>query len=62
MEVGQALVIALSLCINDVLYLDLKAGELGSFSSQELVQRHLFSLYLLLPFVGTCVGLLAWNR
>ncbi len=61
-EVGQALVIALSLSINDLLYLDLRAGEMGSHSSIELVQRHLFSLYLLIPFIGTCLGLLYWNR
>ncbi|KDN51324.1 hypothetical protein K437DRAFT_254912 [Tilletiaria anomala UBC 951] len=61
-EVGQALIIALSLCANDLLYLDTRAGEGGSRSSIELVQRHLFSLYLLLPFIGTCLGLLYWNR
>ncbi|KAK0569199.1 tunicamycin resistance protein [Tilletia horrida] len=61
-EVGQALVIALSLVLNDVLYLEERAGEGGSRSSIELVGRHLFSLSLLIPFVGTCVGLLYWNR
>lgn len=61
-EVGQALVIALSLGANDLLYLDTKAGLGGSSYSVELVQRHLFSLYLLLPFIGTCIGLLYWNR
>ncbi|KAE8260277.1 hypothetical protein A4X13_0g438 [Tilletia indica] len=61
-EVGQALVIALSLVVNDVLYLDERAGESGSRSSIELVGRHLFSLSLLVPFVGTCIGLLYWNR
>lgn len=33
----------------------------GSLQS-ELVGRHLFSLSLMLPLVGTCAGLLAWNR
>ncbi|CAD6893326.1 unnamed protein product [Tilletia laevis] len=61
-EVGQALVIALSLVVNDLLYLDERAGEVGSRSSVELVGRHLFSLSLLVPFVGTCIGLLYWNR
>lgn len=60
-ETGQALIIALSLCANDALYLDAHAGQGGSRSSIELVQRHLFSLYLMLPFVGTCIGLLWWN-
>ncbi|KAL9931685.1 hypothetical protein V8E36_009471 [Tilletia maclaganii] len=61
-EVGQAFVISLSLVVNDVLYLDERAGEGGSRSSAELVGRHLFSLSLLIPFLGTCVGLLYWNR
>ncbi|CAO1630748.1 unnamed protein product [Sympodiomycopsis kandeliae] len=98
-EVGQALIIATSLCINDALYLPLRAV----FSSQqltaplttdgahisklswlpwtsttaaytspslpifnpiqnELISRHLFSISLLLPLIGTSAGLLAWNR
>lgn len=61
-EVGQALVIALSLCCNDILYLDPRAGQPGSFATIELRDRHLFSLELLLPFCGCCVGLLSWNR
>lgn len=61
-EVGQALIIALSLCCNDILYLDPNAGEAGSFASMELRERHLFSLALLLPFCGCCFALLAWNK
>ncbi|PWN49337.1 hypothetical protein IE53DRAFT_363231 [Violaceomyces palustris] len=61
-EVGQALVICVSLVINDLLYLDPRAGQPGSRSSVELLRRHLFSLYLLLPLTGCCIGLLAWNR
>ncbi|CAO1637412.1 unnamed protein product [Parajaminaea phylloscopi] len=68
-EVGQALVIAGSLCLNDALYLPLGAvvsGELPQGGvgplQNELVGRHLFSLSLMLPLVGTCAGLLAWNR
>lgn len=61
-EVGQALVISISLCLNDVLYLDSRAGMPGSRSSKELLRRHLFSLYLLLPLTGVCLGLLKWNR
>jgi UDP-N-acetylglucosamine--dolichyl-phosphate N-acetylglucosaminephosphotransferase len=61
-EVGQALIIALSLCCNDILYLDPIAGQPGSYATLELRNRHLFSLALLLPFCGCCVGLLAWNR
>lgn len=61
-EVGQALIIALSICCNDVLYLDPRAGEPGSFASLELRERHMFSLALLLPFCGCCIGLLIWNK
>ncbi|SJX63925.1 related to ALG7-UDP-N-acetylglucosamine-1-phosphate transferase [Sporisorium reilianum f. sp. reilianum] len=61
-EVGQALVISISLCINDVLYLDSRAGMAGSRSSKELLRRHLLSLYLLLPLTGVCLALLSWNR
>ncbi|PWN42025.1 hypothetical protein IE81DRAFT_145262 [Ceraceosorus guamensis] len=62
LEVGQALIISLSLCLNSALYLDPRAGQAGSFASRELRDRHLFSLSLLLPFSGCCVGLLALNR
>lgn len=61
-EVGQAIVIAVSLCLNDVLYLDARAGMPGSRSSKELLRRHLLSLYLLLPLTGVCIALLGWNR
>lgn len=29
--------------------------------SVELADRHLFSLYFMLPLVGVCIGLLRWN-
>lgn len=61
-EVGQALIISLSLILNDLLYLDSRAGQAGSRSSEELLRRHLFSLYLLLPLTGVCMGLLKWNH
>ena len=61
-EVGQALVISISLCLNDVLYLDPRAGMAGSRSSKELLRRHLLSLYLLLPLTAVCLALLSWNR
>lgn len=67
-EVGQALIIATSLCINDALYLPIRAAmspfqpATQSTLQNELVGRHLFSLSLMLPLVGTCAGLLAWNR
>lgn len=67
-EVGQALVIALSVCINDLLYLDVRAAArtvwLGSAppALTDVQLRHLFSLNMLLPFVGVSAALLAWNR
>lgn len=61
-EVGQAIVISISLCINSLLYLDSRAGMQGSRSSTELLRRHLFSLYLLLPLTAVCMALFSWNR
>lgn len=61
-EVGQAIVISISLCINSALYLDSRAGLPGSRSSKELLRRHLLSLYLLLPLTAVCMALFSWNR
>lgn len=67
-EVGQALVIALSVCINDLLYLDMRAAARTVWHGSppaalsDLQLRHLFSLNMLLPFVGVSAALLAWNR
>ncbi|CAE7157178.1 unnamed protein product [Rhizoctonia solani] len=73
-EAGQALVIAVSVALNDLLYLPwsfrFKIGslELGgvygaglSHGSQLLVERHLLSLYFMLPLIGVCSGLL-WHN
>ncbi|KAK4054046.1 tunicamycin resistance protein [Microbotryomycetes sp. JL221] len=75
-EVGQALVIALSIAINDFLYLILDVTLLWPPSipgerrligfgfargSVELADRHLFSLYFMLPLIGVCFGLLKHN-
>lgn len=70
-EVGQALVIALSVCLNDVLYLDVRGAVHSAVAGvtvppraplSDVEQRHLFSLNMLLPFVGASAALLAWNR
>ncbi|WFD33504.1 UDP-N-acetylglucosamine--dolichyl-phosphatN-acetylglucosaminephosphotransferase [Malassezia cuniculi] len=70
-EVGQAIVIALSVCINDLLYLDVRGAVRGVFEQDEelkrtaltdVERRHLFSLNMLIPFVGVSAALLAWNR
>ncbi|KAL8280509.1 hypothetical protein RQP46_007157 [Phenoliferia psychrophenolica] len=77
-EVGQALMIALSIAANDLLYLSFDLAALpfvGAFTSGEpyvvgfglargsveLEDRHLFSLYFMLPLIGVCLGLLRHN-
>jgi len=81
-EVGQALIIALSVILNDLLYLPWPIGfhiplyllgnktevEFGgvwsagmSYGSRELVERHLFSLYFMLPLVAVCAGFMYHN-
>lgn len=79
LEVGQSLVIALSVALNDALYLPIwpriAFGQSGSASewvileggpalrrgSEELIQRHLLSLYFMGPLIGVCLGLLYHN-
>jgi len=81
-EVSQALIIALSVIINDLLYLPWPIGfriplhllgnkaelEFGgvwnagmAHGSRELVERHLFSLYFMLPLVAVCLGFMYHN-
>lgn len=73
-EAGQALIIAISVALNDLLYLPwsfrFRVGslELGgvygaglSHGSELLVERHLLSLYFMLPLIGVCTGLLLHN-
>ena len=81
-EASQAVVIALSVVLNDLLYLPWPTGfrvplhllgsraevEVGgvwgagmAYGSTELVERHLFSLYFMLPLVGVCLGFLFHN-
>lgn len=81
-ETSQALIIALSVILNDLFYMPWPFGFriplhlLGSqseldvggvwkagmaYGSVELVERHLFSLYFMLPLVGVCAGFLFHN-
>ncbi|GAA5889989.1 hypothetical protein JCM16303_003202 [Sporobolomyces ruberrimus] len=89
-EVSQALIISLSLILNDLLYLPFRPSLLlrllppslishlppsfdyflneetvwsfgMSNGSRELQDRHLFSLYFMVPLVGVCLGLLRHN-
>ncbi len=83
-EVSQALIIALSVALNDLLYLpwsfritlqyhlplfqqptELSLGGVYaaglSHGSKELLDRHLMSLYFMLPLIGVCLGFLYHN-
>ncbi|KIJ17707.1 hypothetical protein PAXINDRAFT_167688 [Paxillus involutus ATCC 200175] len=81
-EVSQAVIIAISVILNDLLYLpwpvDFKIPlhllgsqaevEVGgawhagmAYGSSELVDRHLFSLYIMLPLLGVCLGFMYHN-
>jgi hypothetical protein len=78
--VSQALIIALSVILNDLLYLpwpldfriplhllgaEVEVGGVWSagmaYGSRELVERHLFSLYFMLPLVAVCAGFMYHN-
>ncbi|KAK9718309.1 tunicamycin resistance protein, variant 4 [Basidiobolus ranarum] len=52
-EVGQSIIIATSVVINDSLYLD--------GTNIPALETHLFSLYFLLPFIGVSVALFVHN-
>ncbi|KAG0075721.1 tunicamycin resistance protein [Podila epicladia] len=54
-EVGQSLVIACSIAINDMLFLQ------SPSSGPKAIEAHLFSLYFILPFIGVSWGLLVHN-
>lgn len=75
LEATQALIIAVSIALNDALYLpwplSLTLGEkthVGgvyaagmAYGSRELMERHLLSLYFMLPLIGVCAGFLFHN-
>ena len=81
-EVSQAIIIAGSVIVNDLLYLPWTMGfrlpvhllgndseiEFGgvwsagmAYGSKVLVERHLLSLYFMLPLVAVCSGFLYHN-
>ncbi|KAI9262710.1 UDP-N-acetylglucosamine--dolichyl-phosphate N-acetylglucosaminephosphotransferase [Sporodiniella umbellata] len=53
-EAGQTLIIALSVAINDLLYV-------FNNHSRDSLEVHLFSLYFMLPFIGVTSALLWYN-
>ena len=75
LEATQALIIAISVALNDLLYLpwrfSLTIGETThvggvydagmAHGSRELMERHLLSLYFMLPLIGVCIGFLYHN-
>ncbi|WVN89263.1 uncharacterized protein L203_104482 [Cryptococcus depauperatus CBS 7841] len=74
-EVTQALIIGLSVIFNDLLFLpiwpvkllrwlgvgDAESGRVLEWAMGEVVDRHLMSLYFMLPLVGVCAGFL-WHN
>ncbi|KAH7047629.1 N-acetylglucosaminephosphotransferas-like protein [Macrophomina phaseolina] len=59
-EVSQSIIIALLLAFNDLLYL-IPAPPPGYPVPHPATDSHLFSLYLLLPFIGVSAALLCHN-
>lgn len=74
-EVTQALLIALSVLLNDFLFLPIwpesflrllganqpENGRLLEWAMGEVVDRHLMSLYFMAPLIGVCAGFL-WHN
>ncbi|KAI8452127.1 glycosyl transferase family 4-domain-containing protein [Phakopsora pachyrhizi] len=69
-EVGQSIVICLSIIVNDLLYVRIDLNEFGidrqlslgfSRGSRQLEDRHSFSLYLMLPLLSVMLALLKYN-
>ncbi|KAF9082641.1 UDP-N-acetylglucosamine--dolichyl-phosphate N-acetylglucosaminephosphotransferase [Mortierella sp. GBA35] len=54
-EVGQSLVIACSIALNDMIFLQ------SASSGAPAIETHLFSLYFILPFIGVSMGLMIHN-
>lgn len=72
----QAFVIALSIALNDLLFLPIwprwllmALGELGNphegrvleWAAGEVVKRHMMSFYFMVPMIGVCAGFL-WHN
>jgi hypothetical protein len=69
-QIGQSLVIACSIALNDFLHFDIdlftplgevKLGYGLARGSRELQDRHMFSFYLMLPLIGVCLAMLKHN-
>ena len=66
LEVGQSIIIASLIILNDVIYLYLSPLAVSSVPffphPHPATDSHLFSLYFLLPFLGVSLALFAHNR
>ena len=66
LEVGQSIIIASLIILNDIIYLylnPLTASSTPSFPHPHpATDSHLFSVYFLLPFLGVSLALFAHNR
>lgn len=74
-ETMQAMLIAMSVALNDLLFLPIwsprflgligvgipEEGRLLDWAAGEVVKRHLMSLYFMLPLIGVCAGFLYHN-
>nr|XP_019014482.1 UDP-N-acetylglucosamine-dolichyl-phosphate N-acetylglucosaminephosphotransferase [Kwoniella pini CBS 10737]OCF53263.1 UDP-N-acetylglucosamine-dolichyl-phosphate N-acetylglucosaminephosphotransferase [Kwoniella pini CBS 10737] len=74
-EVLQALIIAISISINDLIFLPIwsinllnlfgfknpENGRILNWAIGEVVNRHLMSLYFMIPLIGICLGFL-WHN
>lgn len=74
-EAIQPLIIALSVTLNDLLFLpiwpaslltflrvgNVEEGRLLDWAAGEVVKRHLMSLYFMIPLIGVCSGFL-WHN
>jgi len=74
-ETIQALIIALSVALNDLLFIPIwprsllvqlglgnpHEGRILEWAAGEVVKRHLMSLYFMLPLIGVCAGFL-WHN
>ncbi|PLW19844.1 hypothetical protein PCANC_01234 [Puccinia coronata f. sp. avenae] len=69
-EVGQSIIICLSIICNDLLYIRLDLTPLGiphpltfgmANGSKHLEDRHLFSLCMMLPLLAVMLGLIKYN-
>lgn len=69
-EVGQSIVICLSIICNDLLYIHLDLNQLGidrkltcgfANGSKQLEDRHMFSLYMMMPLLAVMLALIKYN-